>query len=45
MGLDNSGRMNTPSTSQGNWQWRVKRGELDHRLAARLAELTQKNRR
>lgn len=43
LGLDNSARMNTPSTSEGNWQWRVKRGELDHHLAMRLAELTHKN--
>ncbi|MGL5099884.1 MAG: 4-alpha-glucanotransferase, partial [Fusobacteriaceae bacterium] len=45
LGLDNSGRMNTPSTSEGNWQWRAKKGELDHHLAARLAELTVRSRR
>lgn len=43
LGLDNSGRMNTPSTSEGNWQWRLKKGELDHHIAARLAELTVRN--
>lgn len=43
LGLDNSGRMNTPSTSEGNWQWRLKKGELDHHTAKRLTELTRKN--
>lgn len=45
LGLDNSARMNTPSVSAGNWQWRAKDGELNHEIARRLAEVTHLNRR
>ena len=40
LGLDSSARMNTPGTAQGNWQWRLLPGELDDKLAVRIAELT-----
>ena len=40
--LDNSARMNTPSTLGGNWQWRLESmDELTDALAKKLAELTQ----
>ena len=32
MGLDNSARMNKPSTLGGNWQWRLIPGQLDEAL-------------
>lgn len=41
LGLDSSARMNTPGTAQGNWQWRLLPGELDDKLAVRIAELTR----
>ncbi|MGL5964328.1 MAG: 4-alpha-glucanotransferase, partial [Fusobacteriaceae bacterium] len=43
LGLDNIARMNTPSTSEGNWSWRLKKDELDHLLAKKIAEITAKN--
>lgn len=41
LGLGAEGRMNEPSTSSGNWQWRMKEGQTDGELAARIAELTE----
>ena len=38
--LDDDARMNTPSTSAGNWQWRMADGALTDQLAARLRHLT-----
>ena len=38
--LDDDARMNTPSTSAGNWQWRMADGALTDELAARLRHLT-----
>ena len=32
LGLDEEGRMNTPGTTSGNWQWRATTGELDGEL-------------
>jgi 4-alpha-glucanotransferase len=40
LGLDNAARMNTPSTSGGNWQWRLT-ALPDNALAARILRLTQ----
>ena len=40
LGLGSEGRMNTPGTMDGNWRWRLRRGQLTDRLAARLRELT-----
>lgn len=40
LGLDNKARMNTPSTNEGNWQWRFKDGQINGELSDRLRELT-----
>lgn len=37
--LGNNARINTPSTLGGNWQWRVKKGELGSDHAARMRHL------
>lgn len=34
-------RMNTPSTSSGNWQWRMKKGAYTKELAAKIADITR----
>ena len=39
LGLGKYTRMNTPSTSSGNWQWRLKKGEATEELAERMHEL------
>lgn len=39
--LGSAGRMNTPGTEQGNWQWRFREGTLDERRVQRLRELTE----
>jgi len=41
LGLDSTGRMNTPGQPQGNWCWRYRPGALHSALSARLAELTR----
>ena len=37
--LDNSARMNEPSTTEGNWRWRLLPGQLTAELAQRLGTL------
>ncbi len=37
--LDNAGRINTPSTLGGNWEWRMLPGAATPRLAQRIREL------
>jgi 4-alpha-glucanotransferase len=39
LGLDTSARMNLPGTTQGNWQWRLRAGDLQPALAEELAHL------
>lgn len=39
LGLDDEGRMNTPSTVGGNWAWRVTKGSLTDELAEKIGEL------
>ncbi|MBR1764519.1 MAG: 4-alpha-glucanotransferase [Ruminococcus sp.] len=39
--LDNSARMNTPSTLGGNWQWRASKDMFSDELAARIYDLTR----
>ncbi len=34
--LDNTARMNTPSTVGTNWKWRVLAGQLSDKLAERM---------
>lgn len=41
LALDTEGRMNTPGTTKGNWQWRLLPGKADSLLAARLRKLTE----
>jgi len=41
LGLDQSHRMNLPSTTQRNWQWRVLEEQLDSQMAKTLLELTR----
>jgi 4-alpha-glucanotransferase len=40
LGLDSNARMNVPGTAEGNWTWRFRKGQIDERTQARLAELT-----
>lgn len=39
LGLDSAGRMNTPGTDQGNWDWQAPAGAFDTDLAARIRGL------
>ncbi|MCR5451637.1 MAG: 4-alpha-glucanotransferase [Lachnospiraceae bacterium] len=39
LGLDNSARINTPSTLGTNWRWRVSAGDMDDKLAKRMLKL------
>ena len=41
LGLDNYARMNTPATTDGNWNWRMREDVLTKALADRLAEYTK----
>ena len=40
LGLGTEARMNLPASTQGNWQWRCKEGEITEELGAKLKELT-----
>jgi 4-alpha-glucanotransferase len=40
LGLGAEARMNTPGRAEGNWGWRLRRGQLTDELAARLREET-----
>ncbi len=40
LGLGNEGRLNFPGTTQNNWKWRIKAGQLTDEIAARLKHLT-----
>lgn len=37
--LDNSARINTPSTLGENWKWRLQKGQLQDLLAEKIAEM------
>jgi 4-alpha-glucanotransferase len=41
LGLGSEGRMNTPGTIEGNWRWRLRRGQLTAKLAGGLRALTE----
>lgn len=43
LGLDNSARMNIPGTVGGNWEWRVKKSQLNDELAMKIKMLTIQN--
>ena len=36
IGIDTRGRMNTPSTLGGNWQWRATKDQIDSKYAKRI---------
>ena len=39
--LDSDSRMNIPSTSSGNWQWRASKKDITKQLASKIADLTK----
>ncbi|QIK76642.1 4-alpha-glucanotransferase [Nocardioides piscis] len=39
LGLGSEGRMNTPGTADGNWDWQAPAGAFDDELAARVRDL------
>jgi 4-alpha-glucanotransferase len=41
LGLGAEARMNTPSTTQNNWQWRLSSGQITPSLSQRLREMTE----
>jgi 4-alpha-glucanotransferase len=41
LGLDNSARMNFPSSESGNWQWRFTWPQITYEMKNRLRELTE----
>lgn len=40
LGIGDEGRMNSPNTIEGNWQWRIQKIQLTDDLAARIKDLT-----
>lgn len=45
LGLDNSARMNTPATPQGNWGWRMRPDDVTSRLARKVHDIAARYRR
>jgi 4-alpha-glucanotransferase len=43
LGLGSKARMNRPGVSQGNWSWRLERGQLTPALARRLRAASEHN--
>jgi 4-alpha-glucanotransferase len=41
LGLGSEARLNTPGRPEGNWRWRLRRGQLTREHAARLREATR----
>jgi 4-alpha-glucanotransferase len=41
LGLGSEARMNTPSTTEGNWAWRFRSDQLTPDVAGRLREMTE----
>ncbi|HVD57170.1 MAG TPA: 4-alpha-glucanotransferase [Thermoleophilaceae bacterium] len=41
LGLGSEARLNTPGRADGNWSWRLRRGQLTSALAARLRAATE----
>ena len=41
LGLDDDARINVPSTTGNNWCWRIKKGQLDARLAKEIYKATK----
>ncbi|MFR8077688.1 MAG: 4-alpha-glucanotransferase [Faecalibacterium sp.] len=40
LGLDNSARINKPSTVGQNWRWRLKKTQLTKKLQKEICQLT-----
>ena len=40
--LGDCARINTPSTMGKNWQWRIKKGEINSRLAKEVGDITKR---
>ena len=45
LGLGSEARLNTPGRPDGNWKWRLRRGQLTSEHAVRLREATKAHRR
>jgi 4-alpha-glucanotransferase len=45
LGLGSEARMNRPGEVEGNWSWRLERGQLTDEHAARLRDVTMRGRR
>jgi 4-alpha-glucanotransferase len=43
LSLGPDARLNTPGRSEGNWRWRLRRGQLTDELAARLRAATERH--
>ncbi|MGL5616684.1 MAG: 4-alpha-glucanotransferase [Sarcina sp.] len=43
LGLSSEGRMNTPSTTSGNWKWRVRKSDFTKELAKKIYEITKES--
>ncbi|MTI66376.1 MAG: 4-alpha-glucanotransferase [Firmicutes bacterium] len=41
LGLKSKARMNTPSTLNGNWQWRVRKEDLTYELIEKIKNITR----
>jgi len=41
IGLGEEARMNLPSTTKGNWQWRLQPDQLTQSIVERLRDLTE----
>ena len=41
LGLGEESRMNTPGQAEGNWQWRLREGEITEELTLKIAEMTR----
>ena len=41
LGLDSKARINIPSTTGGNWQWRATPEQIDNKLAKKLHKCMQ----
>ena len=42
LGLDNSGRMNTPGTVDANWSWRLQPGQIPEELGEEMLTVTKR---
>jgi 4-alpha-glucanotransferase len=45
LGLGSDARMNRPGHAKGNWSWRLRPGDLNDELAARLLAVTRREAR